>query len=141
MRDRSSFHNRSSSEVGMSAALAVEAQTIVQRAAEPIRAGETVKAQMRRAWMNLGRLPQWRVRAAWYGEAGCWSAAAMQDLREREARWSAREEEAGREEARALVAVLSRFAAPDAEEGSAADRAAIAEARDLIRRLGAGDRA
>ena len=125
----------------MSAVLSAEAQRLVQSAAEPIRPGETVKAQMRRAWMNLGRPAFWRVKAAWYGEAGCWSAAAMQDLREREARWSSRELEAGREEARALLAVLSRLAQSEAEVAPAADRSAIAEARELIRRLGAGNRA
>lgn len=62
------------------ARLAHEAQALVFAAAEPLKAGETVKMQMARASKNLG-LPDWRVREAWYGGAGSWSASAMQELR------------------------------------------------------------
>lgn len=64
--------------------IAVEAQGIVRDAAQPISPGENIKAQMQRAWNALGRPAFWRVRAAWHGEAGRWSAAALEDLRARD---------------------------------------------------------
>lgn len=74
------------------------------RVAQP-NAGETVKAQMRRAWTALGRPPMWRVRAAWYGEAGSWSAAAFEDLRARYQIWCAKKER----EARARTSIDTEF--------------------------------
>ena len=57
--------------------IALEARSLVRDAACPVTPGETVKAQMRRAWDNLGCWHWWRVRAAWNGEAGCWSALLL----------------------------------------------------------------
>ncbi|UDL95477.1 hypothetical protein LGH83_04450 [Lichenihabitans sp. PAMC28606] len=68
----------------MSEAIAFEIQTICRRAAEPVAPGESIKAQLRRAWVNLGRPPMWRLRAGWYSDnAGNWSAAAVADFQSR----------------------------------------------------------
>jgi len=69
MNDRSSF--RKCSEMDAMSAVALDAQRMAREAAHPVEAGETVKAQMRRSAQNL-RYPvgDWRVKAAWYGEAG-----------------------------------------------------------------------
>ena len=42
--------------------------------------GETVNKQILRASELLG-LPLWRVKAAWYCEAGCWSAVVVDEFR------------------------------------------------------------
>lgn len=65
--------------------LADEMQGIVFGAAQPVRPGDTVKAQMRRAWTELARPPFWRLRAAWYGEAGFWRGYSHEDMRRRHA--------------------------------------------------------
>jgi hypothetical protein len=65
--------------------IAAEMRSLVLHAAEPVTAGETIKAQQRRAWERLSRPSFWRLRAAWYGEAGCWSARAVEDMRRRDA--------------------------------------------------------
>lgn len=65
--------------------IAAEMQSVVLHAAEPVQAGETIKSQQRRAWERLSRPSFWRLRAAWYGEAGCWSARAVEDMRRRHA--------------------------------------------------------
>ncbi len=50
--------------------------------------GLTIKAQVRQAARNLGFPPEsWRPREAFYGRAGGWSAAALDDLRRRFAAW------------------------------------------------------
>lgn len=87
MSDELSF---SKGSTDMSASIAREAKGIVRCAAAPVSPGEGIKAQMTRAWKELGRPAWWRLRAAWYGEAGSWSAVAMDDLRERERRRSQR---------------------------------------------------
>ncbi len=54
--------------------------------------GKTVAAQVRQAARHLGYpADDWRVREAWYGRAGAWSAAAVDDLRRRFAAWRERE--------------------------------------------------
>ena len=51
-------------------------------------AGKTVAAQVRQAARHLGYPAEsWRVREAWYGRAGGWSAAAVDDLRRRFVAW------------------------------------------------------
>lgn len=61
--------------------IAAELQAVVYRAAGPIMPGMTVKAQINAACDNLKyRRGHWRVRAAWYGEAGNWRARAVFDL-------------------------------------------------------------
>lgn len=115
MRDKSSFRMRSGEQ--MSVAIAAEAQRIVRDAARPIEPGEGVKAQLRRAWSALGRPPYWRVRAAWYGESGSWSAQAFEDLRARYRNWEGRQEARGRAEAdtarQRLVALREALAQGD----------------------------
>jgi hypothetical protein len=124
----------------MSASIATEARRLVMSAAEPVSAGETVKAQMRRAWERLGRPSWWRIRAAWYGEASCWSAAALEDLRNRADHWSTKQRERGRAEAQNLAAVLSRFLEADAPAAPNLAREDLDQARDLVRRLCGGSR-
>lgn len=93
-----------------------EMREIVRDAAAPVKAGETVKGQQRRAWENLGRPPYWRVRKAWFGHAGNWVAAAVEDFRtrhhelqEKRARREAAERAAGRVEAADYAARLDRL--------------------------------
>ena len=75
----------------MSEAIAAEARALVRRAAGDV-AGKTVAAQIREAARNLGYgADDWRSREAWYGRAGRWSAAAVDDLRKRFAAWRERE--------------------------------------------------
>ena len=65
-------------------------------AATPVQPGETVKAQINRAAVNLGLDREERdrrsVRAAWYGEAGSWSARKYVDFKYRYERWKAKQE-------------------------------------------------
>ena len=71
--------------------IAVEAQTIVLKAAGDV-AGLTIKGQLRRAARALGYPDgSWRIRAAWYLEAEPWSAKALEDLRARFRAWEARQ--------------------------------------------------
>ncbi len=50
--------------------------------------GLTVKGQIRQAARNLGyAADSWRVREAWYGRAGHWTPAALDDLRARASAW------------------------------------------------------
>ena len=84
MRDKPSFHIIwSQGAKAMSEIIGIEIRTICRRAAEPVQPGEGVKAQLRRAWLALGRPPFWRLRSGWYGEGGCWSAAAVVDFQTR----------------------------------------------------------
>lgn len=76
----------------MSNAIAVEAQQIVRQAAGNT-AGKTVVAQQRAAEIALGYTAgSWRIREAWYGRAGGWSAQAIRDLQDRYLAWRDREE-------------------------------------------------
>ncbi len=84
MRDKSSFHIVwSKGAKAMSEVIGLEVRTICRRAAEPVRPGESIKTQLRRAWSNLERPPFWRLRSGWYGEGGGWSAAAVADFQRR----------------------------------------------------------
>ena len=94
---------------GESMSIAAEMQGLVFEAAEPVSPGDTVKAQQRRAWEALHRPPFWRLRAAWYGEAGCWSARAVEDMRRRAATRQAREAKA-REHAQGLAELYATIA-------------------------------
>jgi hypothetical protein len=114
----SSFNIRSSVEQEAMSAIALEARGIVRAASEPVAPGETVMAQMNRAARNLGfAAGDWRVKAAWYGEAGCWGAAAFRDLQDRFEKWTARNERraSGRASAAAasLAALRQSLAATD----------------------------
>ena len=56
--------------------------------------GLTIKAQVRQAARNLDfPAESWRPREAFYGRAGGWSAAALDDLRRRFAAWREHEDE------------------------------------------------
>ncbi len=71
--------------------IAAEARDIVRQAAGSV-TGKTVAAQVRQAARNLGYPAEsWRVREAWYGRAGAWSAAAVDELRRRFTEWRQRE--------------------------------------------------
>jgi hypothetical protein len=96
-------------EMGQS--IAEEAQRMVRSAAMPIDAGETIKGQLRRAARSLGyRDGDWRVRAAWYGEAASWSAQAFVDLTERFEKWRERQEAKSKNESTKLADVYSETA-------------------------------
>lgn len=120
--------------------IAAEMQSIVFSAAEPIRPGDTVKAQQRRAWGTLGRPPFWRLRAAWYGEAECWSGRAIEDLRRR-ARARQEREENAREQAEQLGATYAAFAESLRKEDPDKYRERADRLEHMARRLGAPDRA
>ena len=75
----------------MSNAIAAEAQHIVREAAGSA-SGLTVKGQIRQAARNLGyAVESWRIREAWYGRAGNWSAQAIRDLQDRFITWRERD--------------------------------------------------
>lgn len=114
--------------------IASEMQALVYAAAEPIRPGDTVKAQQRRAWEALQRPAWWRLRAAWYGEADCWSGRAVEDMRKRE---RARREKEGR--ARDAAADLGALYASIAKHPDL-DRTRADHLLDLAGSLGAGGR-
>jgi hypothetical protein len=101
MRDNLSFQK-------CSERVAEEMRRLVTAAAKPVSPGESIQAQMNKAHRHLGRPSFWRVRAAWYGEAGTWSAAAIEEFRERYRSFRARQESAGKAEAARLVAELIR---------------------------------
>lgn len=107
------FHDRTScslcsSEEDAMNAVALDAERMVKAAALPVEPGETIKAQMNRAARNL-RYPSgdWRVRAAWYREAGCWGAAAFRDLQERYAAFRSRQDARTRSKQSDAIAALS----------------------------------
>lgn len=73
-----------SREDEVSQSIAAEAQRMVFEAAMPVTPGKSIKAQLRDAARALGyRDGDWRIRAAWYLEAGCWSSEAIELLRMR----------------------------------------------------------
>jgi hypothetical protein len=92
--ERSSFRKGSRSELDAMSSVALDAQRMARDAAHPLEPGDTIKAQMNRAAANL-RYPlgDWRVKAAWYGEAGSWGAAMFRDFEERFHAWRRRQEE------------------------------------------------
>lgn len=106
MYDQSSSpkKTRSNRGLGVMSTLAAEMRRIVIDAAGPSK-GVTIKGQMRAAWQALGRPPFWRLRAAWYGEAGRWSGEAIEDFRRRHRRRLGKEANA-RGEADKAIAVL-----------------------------------
>jgi hypothetical protein len=143
MRDRSSFRKRSAATPRVECEpvnIAAEMQLLVREAAASIAPGETIKAQMRRAWLALGRPATWRLRAAWYGEAGCWSARAVEDMRARAAR-AATQEEKGRAKAAELAAIYHGAAARLAQTDADFHREQIAGLEHAARAVGGLDRA
>jgi len=94
--------------------IAREAQTLVRQAAGET-SGLIVAAQIQKAAKALGYpATSWRIREAWYGRAGSFSAQAIADLQQRYFRW--REQE----QARAQAAGIRQ---------AAADRALLQEIR------------
>jgi hypothetical protein len=141
MHDKEPFHKRSRSGDEMNAASlahmqAREMQDLVRNAAGDPQMGERIKAQINRAWENLGRPKAWRVRAAWNGEAGCWSGVACLEFKERYRVY--REQQETRARARSAAA-LTIIEAIDADNPNLDRRTA-----DLLRRahaaLGGVDR-
>lgn len=113
----------------MSSVIADEVYTIVTQAAHPVRLGESIKAQLHRAWENLGRPPMWRMRSAWWRDgSGSWSAQAVRDLQDRFLRW--REAEARRAASQARTDALLR-----ARKGRAELEAARHEHRAQLARI------
>lgn len=94
--------------------MATDARDLVRRVAGDV-AGLTVAAQIRQAARHLGYPPEsWRVREAWYRRAGAWSAAALDDLRQRGAAWRERAQaqaQAGTDTAESLPALAHRVEA------------------------------
>ncbi len=95
--------------------LAAEMRRIVLAAAS-VAVGEpagTPKAQINRAWDSLGRPDYWRVREAFYGNAGNWKGTAIEEFRRRDAARRERLErkvEAGRAKARQLGHIFASAA-------------------------------
>jgi hypothetical protein len=133
MSDLSSCHLCSRKEKSMSSSIAMEAQQIVRSAATPVPPGETIKGQLRRAARALGyRDGDWRVRAAWYGEAASWSASAFEELRERHRSWNQKQARLADLEQKTLAATLAAFASQLEAEKDAGLSSAQA---DGLRRL------
>lgn len=92
MSENGSCQFRSSEGHVVSRAVAIEAQEMVLKAAGNT-AGLTIKGQLRKAARALGYADgSWRIKAAWYFEAGSWSAAAFEDLRARYRAFEAQQE-------------------------------------------------
>jgi hypothetical protein len=73
-----------SREGEVSQSIAAELQGYVFEAAKPVTPGRNIYSQMRDAARALGYSDgDWRIKAAWYGEAGNWSAKAVDTLRQR----------------------------------------------------------
>jgi hypothetical protein len=90
MRDIGAFHICSPQESEAMSDIAYDAQCMVRDAADAS-GGAKIKAQMNSAARNLGYAPgDWRIKAAWYGEAGAWGAAMFRDLENRYAAWKNR---------------------------------------------------
>lgn len=86
MPDTSSFRFRiieSEASRMLTSPIAIEVQTICKGFCEPVQPGECRKSQLNRGWAAAGRPSFWRFRAGYYGEAGCWSAAAVRDFQTR----------------------------------------------------------
>jgi len=90
-------------------------QAIVRSAAEPIEAGESTKAQIRRSWETLGKPAYWRVRKAWFGLAGEWISEAVEDFRERDRQRRQEAKEEAAEMAERLERLRQALAVSDAE--------------------------
>lgn len=116
--------------------LAAEMQSLVRDAATPVRGGETVKGQMRRAWSALGRPDFWRVRSAWHGEAGRWTGDAIEDFRARGRQLAATRAERGSQE-RAGAPAKARQVAERWDMGEA--RRQFTQVHEVIALIERGD--
>lgn len=139
-----------SSEDEAMTSIAIDMQAVAYEAAEPVKAGETVKRQMRRAYDELASvvgvipLKEWRVRAAWKGEAGCWGGKAVRDFERRRVELRAKRDRA-REKARAKARELASIYSAAAERLRIIDANfhsnEITRLERLVREIGAVDRA
>jgi hypothetical protein len=95
------------------APLADRLHFIVTDAANPLRAGDTVMAQIIRAQANLGAPKMWRVKSAWWRDGShAWSAQAAVDFEHRyQALLDRRRKQADHERAKAELIEGTR---PDA---------------------------
>lgn len=110
-------------------------QLVLDASGEP-RVGERIKAQMNRAWENLGRPKFWRVRAAWNGEAGCWSGVAIREFQERHRSWREKQET----QARAKASVVAQLIEAINANNSDMDSGTSALLQRALRDLGSTDR-
>lgn len=117
---------------GRMAALTLEASRCLRELAGSSGAGDRVKSQISRAARACG-LSYWRAFDLWYGKARCVRGDEMDAIRAA----TGKQMEAARAEARELLAVLSRYVEAHTETCAPADREVVAQARDLVRRLGA----
>lgn len=120
----------------MSMSIAAELQNMVYEAAGSIEPGESIKAQINRAWVNLGRPAFWRVRRAWYGNGGNWTATALEDFRARHKVWKARQKARGCEQRDVALARLVALRGALADSDPHFHRAIIAVLDDTIRDMG-----
>ncbi len=116
-------------------AVAKRMQFIVRDAAMPVAPGDKIKAQVNRAWANLGRPRLWRVIAAWKGEAGCWSGAATYEFEQRYAAWRERQARRAAELDLTHAARLEATASALEIQDEAFHRTEIARLRDVARVL------
>lgn len=124
----------------MSQSIATDAQRIVLDAAGPS-AGRTIARQMQDAARALGyRAGSWRVRAAWYCEAGAWSAAAVEDLRERYRTWREKQGRLASAEASKLASVYRSIAAQLERTDAEFHAADVASLIALAGKLDGGER-
>jgi hypothetical protein len=120
----------------MSQSIAIEAQDIVLESAKPIPAGKNVAWQMREACRHLGYNDgHWRVRAAWYGEAGSWSAAALEDLRSRYEKWKARQASLADAEQKKLATLFTALAKSNGSDNAGLDSKDVDRIVAMARRL------
>ena len=119
----------------MSSAVAARMQAIVYDAANPVSPGEKIKAQINKAWANLGRPRFWRVIAAWKGEAGSWSGAACYDFEARYAALQARKARIAKEGDLAHAAKLEAAASALERADEEFHSAEVTRLRSLARSL------
>lgn len=132
-----SFRKSSSSELDAMSGIASDAQMMVRAAAHPVEAGETVKAQMNRAATNLRySAGDWRVKAAWYGEAGSWGAAMFRDFEERFNAWKARQEKRSNASEASTATFMAAMCERLSRSGEAVDREQAKALADALRAMG-----
>ncbi|WP_133771625.1 hypothetical protein [Enterovirga rhinocerotis] len=142
-QERPKVMERSPESLGFSpkawTSAAEEARELIRIIAGPLNLGDSVKAVLARVARKTG-LGDRRVRAIWNEEARAIRSEEMDRLRATAAQEPSHAITAGRAEAAALAAVLSRVLASDAQPHPHLAREDLAAARDLVRRLGLGDR-
>lgn len=110
----------------MSASASAEARYLVRRCAEPVKAGESVKALIRRVAMRTGLSPA-RVKSFWYEEAKQHLSHEMDRLRQMAAQSAKEEENAAMREREELRQRLVRIEAALFREASEKPDSPVAE--------------